>query len=180
VCCMARGNTATLWREGGLKSPISPGPLGGPKGAAPFNGSLFLIQSTHHQLPRTQAPSGKSQLAALHDVHAPHPVRAHGLLAVGVLTANGQNINSGEWFVWREIYFSHRQTTFSAWLLVDSHPLNPHTPPCHYHHQVPPKKVAPAKSGAKHLALRYRGLGLGARELQLQPSQQASATSMKP
>jgi hypothetical protein len=35
--------------------------------------------------------------------------------------------------VWRGIYFSHRRTTFTAWLLVDSHSLHPHTHPYHHH-----------------------------------------------
>jgi hypothetical protein len=48
-----------------------------------------------------------------------------------------------EWLVWREIYFAHRQTTFTAWLLVDSHSLHPHTHP--YHHQAAPKKVVKAR-----------------------------------
>jgi hypothetical protein len=55
---------------------------------------------------------------------------------------NGQNINSEEWFVWREIYFSYRRTTFIAWLLVDSHfalLTPPHTP-------LPPPGT-PKKSG---------------------------------
>jgi hypothetical protein len=43
-----------------------------------------------------------------------------------------------------QIYFSHRQTTFTAWLLVDSHSLYPHHTYT-YHHQVPPKNVLTAK-----------------------------------
>jgi hypothetical protein len=65
---------------------------------------------------------------------------------------NGQNINFEEWFVRTEIYFSHRRTTFTAWLLVDSqHSLHPHTRP--YHHQAAPKKVVTAK-GLNHFKSR--------------------------
>jgi hypothetical protein len=45
-------------------------------------GNLFLIQSTHHQLP-TQAPSGKSPLAALHEVHHTQYVHMGYWQAVG-------------------------------------------------------------------------------------------------
>jgi hypothetical protein len=38
----------------------------------------------------------------------------------------------------RKIYFSHRQTTFNAWLLVDSRSLPPPPPP-------PPPVGAPPK-----------------------------------
>jgi hypothetical protein len=35
-------------------------------------------------------------------------------MAIGRQWVNGKNINFEEWFVWREIYFSHRRTTFTA------------------------------------------------------------------
>jgi hypothetical protein len=41
---------------------------------------------------------------------------------------NGQNSIFEEQVVWRKIYFSHRPTAFTAWLLVDSHSLLPYTP----------------------------------------------------
>jgi hypothetical protein len=63
--------------------------------------------------------------------------------AIGRQWVNGQNIDFEEWLVWRKIYFSHRRTTFTALLLVDSNSLHPHTHP--YHHQAPPKKVVEAK-----------------------------------
>jgi hypothetical protein len=74
-------------------------------------GNLFLIQSTKHTPPATQALSGKYQLAALHEVHPSRYVHMDHLQAQWV---NGENTSSEEWFVWRDIYFSHRQTTFTA------------------------------------------------------------------
>jgi hypothetical protein len=95
---------------------------------------LFLIQSTHHQLPRHQAAS-------------PHSLRfmryttpSTSIWAVVRQWVNGQKIGFEEWFVWREYYFSHRQTTFTAWLLVDSRSSHPHT------HPLPPPG-SPQKSG---------------------------------
>jgi hypothetical protein len=72
-----------------------------------------------------------------------HTTPSTCIWAIGRQWVNGQKIGFGEWFVWREIYFSQRRTTFTAWLLVDSHSLHPHTHP--YHHQAPPKKVVKAK-----------------------------------
>jgi hypothetical protein len=55
-----------------------------------------------------------------------------------------KNTNSEEWFVRKEIYFSHRRTTFTASPLVES--LSVHTPTPSYHHHVgAPKKVLAAK-----------------------------------
>jgi hypothetical protein len=34
--------------------------------------------------------------------------------AIGRQWVNGKNIDFEEWFVWREIYFSQRLTTFTA------------------------------------------------------------------
>jgi hypothetical protein len=50
-------------------------------------------------------------------------------MAIGRQWVNEKNINFEEWFVWRETHFSYRRTTFTAWLLVDSHSLHPHTHP---------------------------------------------------
>jgi hypothetical protein len=49
--------------------------------------------------------------------------------------------------VWMEVHFSHRRTTFTAWLLVDSHSLltPPHTPPTTT--RYPPPKRSSKRRG---------------------------------
>jgi hypothetical protein len=49
--------------------------------------------------------------------------------------------------------FGNRQTTFTAWLLVDSHSLHPHTHP--YHQQAPPKNVLTAKEISAIITARH-------------------------
>jgi hypothetical protein len=103
---------------------------------------LFLIQSTHHQLPRHQAASPHS-LRFMRYTTPTETTPSTCTWATCRQWVNGKNIDFEEWFVWREIYFSHGRTTFTAWLLVDSHSSPPHTHPDHHH--VPPKKVVKAK-----------------------------------